>query len=194
MSPSKAAPSKQRKRDQLITASLALRLPHLASQADLLQWLVQDVLASEGSTAWASASTLQDIIGQFLLDWDVCSSELEVVLACEDLLDNYSQPSEQTVRVTAALQQGQSLQQALDSSGSQDDEEDEAAGLCMLCRRDLPLTSHHLYPKETHAKYVKRGEAPPPPLGWLASLSIAVDRLRPLLPLSQASCQKQTDF
>ena len=166
MSPSKAAPSKQRKRDLLITASLALRLPHLASQADLLQWLVQDVLASEGSTAWASASTLQDIIGQFLLDWDVCSSELEVVLACEDLLDNYSQPSEQTLRVTAALQQGQSLQQALDSSGSQDnDEEDKAAGLCMLCRRDLPLTLHHLYPKETHAKYVKRGEAPPPPLG-----------------------------
>ena len=158
MSRSKVAVSKQKKQTQLITAAVALRLPTLATQVDLLDWLVQDVLASEGSAAWASADTLQGIIGQFLVDWGVCSSELDVSLACEDLLDSYSQPSEPVLKVAAALQQGQGMQQALDSCHSVEEEQNNhEAGLCMLCKRDLPLTLHHLFPKETHAKFVKRG-------------------------------------
>ena len=157
MARSKVAASKQRKQTQLITAAVAFRLPSLANQVDLLDWLVQDVLASEGSAAWASADTLQGIIGQFLLDWEVCGAELEVSLACEDLLDSYSQPSEPVLKVAAALQQGQGLQQAIDSCNSVEEDQSDEAGLCMLCKRDLPLTLHHLFPKETHAKFVKRG-------------------------------------
>ena len=143
--------------NQFITAVVAQRFPQLVDQEDLLEWLVEEVLVSEGQAVWSCSDNLQDVIGQYLLDWGICSSDLEVSLACEDLIDLHSQPGERLLTLAAALQQGSSLQEAIISSASTAEEESDQPGVCMLCRRDLPLTQHHLFPKETHKKFVKRG-------------------------------------
>ncbi|KAG2495405.1 hypothetical protein HYH03_006354 [Edaphochlamys debaryana] len=46
---------------------------------------------------------------------------------------------------------------AAGGSGGSDDEEEGPIGGCALCERQMPLTFHHLIPKDVHSRYKKRG-------------------------------------
>lgn len=37
------------------------------------------------------------------------------------------------------------------------EDEDGGDGVCGMCKREAPLTRHHLIPRETHTKYRKKG-------------------------------------
>ena len=102
---------------------------------------------------------VQAAIGQYLLDWGVCSSELEASLVCEDLHASYSSPDAHVQRIAALLGKGRSLvEAAAESARAQPDSEALQPGLCCMCERDyLPLTEHHLWPREVQTKLIKRG-------------------------------------
>ena len=99
----------------------------------------------------------QAAVGQYLLDWGVCTSELDTALACEDLHVSYHSPDTRVLRTAAALVDGSSLEAAVAGGSAAQPEEPLAPGLCQLCSREMPLTEHHLFPRETHKKLLKRG-------------------------------------
>lgn len=141
----------------LQTAVLVSRLPGLAEQSDVVDFLIQDVLVPEGSGAWETPEALQNVLQEALIDLDVCYSELEAQLLCEDLQKAFQQPSPQAVRLSSYLSNGISLPEALLSSQSPETEEQLPPGTCVMCERHMPLTWHHLYPREVQKKFLKRG-------------------------------------
>ena len=93
-----------------------------------------------------------------MLEWGLCTTELQAALICEDLHASFARPGARVEHVAALLQQGSSLQAAAaDKGGSDSDEAAQQPGTCQLCARDwLPLTEHHLWPRDVHKKYLKR--------------------------------------
>jgi hypothetical protein len=64
-----------------------------------------------------------------------------------------------TLRLVADAPESNDANAASSKGKSADDDGEEHVdlGLCEMCERELPLTRHHLIPKETHDRYVKQG-------------------------------------
>ena len=141
-------------RGRLCTAVLALSCPALRAEEDTLAFLV-DQLISEGVHSHASPDSIDYLIGEYLETFDLCRSSLEKELLCEKVHTCLSEPDEEVQAVCAALQQGRDLHSALDRE--QDPVDDLPAGACQLCERTMPLTDHHLFPRQIQKKYIRRG-------------------------------------
>lgn len=48
-----------------------------------------------------------------------------------------------------------------DVLGDEDEDEDMGVGECELCQRTMKMSFHHLIPKETHKRYLKKKKLPP---------------------------------
>lgn len=140
-----------------LAALLVIRLPHLAEDADIVEFITRDVLLPEGVSAWETPDSLYNVLNDHFLDFSLSSTELESQLLCEDLQQLYQTPDAQTMRLCTLLKQGSTLQQAYVSSTSPEAEEQVAPGTCVMCERHMPLTWHHLYPREVQKKLLKRG-------------------------------------
>lgn len=139
-----------------LTSILVTSLPQLVEDSDVVEFLVRDVLIRE-HRAWESPEGLQNVLKDSLLDLGLCSSDLDAQLLCEDLHQACQQPNMFAVRLCTALKQGNSLPEAFLSCQQPEDEEHVPPGTCVLCERHMPLTWHHLFPREVQKKYLKRG-------------------------------------
>ncbi|DBA85189.1 TPA: hypothetical protein ACH3X2_005901 [Trebouxia sp. C0005] len=140
-----------------LTSIIVTKLPHLVEDPDMVEFLVRDVLVAEGPSVWETSQGLHNVLHDNLLDLGLCSSDLKTQLLCEDLLQAYHTPSTQTVRLCRLLEQGNTLSEALITSQLPEIEDQVPPGTCALCERLMPLTWHHLYPKEMQKKFLKRG-------------------------------------
>lgn len=141
----------------LLKAVLVSRVPKLAEDPEFLDFLAEDVLGSEDATALSSSDSLHSLLGEHLQSLGACTTDLELQLLSEDLQEDIAQPSEHELEVAQALAAGQPLQQALQTSHHSDDEDVLPPGSCEMCERLMPLTVHHLYPREVQKKCLKRG-------------------------------------
>lgn len=139
---------------RLCTVVLALSCPALQTDEDTLAFLVSQ-LTSEGVHSYASEASIDYLIGEYLETFGLCHSSLERELLCERVHASLSEPDDDVQVVCTALQQGRDLQSALDRG--QDSSEELPAGACQLCERTMPLTDHHLFPRQIQKKYLKRG-------------------------------------
>ena len=140
-----------------LTAVLLETLPEMADLPDVACYLVQDLLIPESPAVWETAERLHNILGAHLVDLSVCESPLQAQLACEDLHKACQHPGDYHTKLCNYLKQGKSLQAALDASRSTEKEDKLPPGACALCQRQIPLTWHHLYPRDVHRKFLKRG-------------------------------------
>ena len=141
----------------VLTAILLEALPHMADLPDVVCYLVQDLLIPEAPAVWDTADSLDNILSDHLVDLSVCESPLQAQLICEDLHKGWQHPSNYHTRLCSHLRQGKSLQTALDASRSPEKQDELPPGACALCQRQMPLTWHHLYPRDVHKKFLKRG-------------------------------------
>ena len=141
----------------VLTAILLEALPQMADLPDLVYYLVQDLLIPETPAVWETADSLNNILSDHLVDLNVCESPLQAQLVCEDLHKACQHSSDCHTRLYTHLKQGKSLQTALDASQSPEKEDELPPGACALCQRQMPLTWHHLYPRDVHKKFLKRG-------------------------------------
>lgn len=145
-------------RDNNFLASIVVtKMPHLAEDPDVVEFLVRGVLVAEGPDVWETSQSLHNVLQDNLLDLGLCSSDLKAQLLCEDLLQAYHSPSTQTVRLCRLLEQDNTLSEAFTASQLPEIEYQVPPGTCMLCERLMPLTWHHLYPKEVQKKFLRRG-------------------------------------
>ncbi len=144
--------------DNYFLASIVVtEMPHLVEDPDVVDFLVRDVLVAEGPSVWETSQGLHNVLHDNLLDLGLCSSDLKAHLLCEDLLRAYHTPSTQTVRLCRLLEQGNTLSEAFIASQLPEVEDQIPPGTCVLCERLMPLTWHHLYPKEVQKKFLRRG-------------------------------------
>ena len=145
-------------RDSYFLASVVVtKMPHLVEDPDVVEFLVRDVLVAEGPSVWETSQSLHNILHDNLLDLGLCSSDLKAQLLCEDLLQAYHSPSTQAVRLCRLLEQGNTLSEAFIASQLPEIEDQVPPGTCVLCERLMPLTWHHLYPREMQKKFLRRG-------------------------------------
>lgn len=85
-----------------------------------------------------SPKHLQEIIGEHLINLGIKENENKSLDLCEDLHEELLKPPEE------------SEESEVNSDQDLDD------GLCELCEREMPLTFHHLIPRTTHKKMLKR--------------------------------------
>lgn len=140
-----------------LTAVLLEALPEMADLPDVACYLIQDLLIPESPAVWETADSLDNILADHLVDLSVCESPMQAQLLCEDLHKACQHPSDYHTRLWSYLKQGKSLQAALDASCSPEKEDELPPGACALCHRQMPLTWHHLYPRDVHKKFLKRG-------------------------------------
>ena len=141
----------------LSKAILASRVPQLTDDPEFLGFLAEDVLGSEDATALSSPDSLHSLLGEHLLSLGACTTDLELQLLSEDLQADVAQPSDFQQKLAQALSNGQPLQQALQASHQSDEDDLLPPGSCEMCERLMPLTVHHLYPREVQKKCLKRG-------------------------------------
>ena len=149
--------SKALRDPHFVTAVMVERLSGLAELPDIAAFLVQDVLIPEGPVVWNTPESLNNVLADHLLDLDITASPLEAQLVCEDLQTACQHPSEFQTRLYNQLKQGKDLQQALTDNQFPDIEIELPPGVCALCHRKMPLTWHHLFPRDVHKKFLKRG-------------------------------------
>lgn len=141
----------------LVLAVLSDAIPEMVELPDLAFFLAQDVLIPEGPTVWETPDSLNNILGEHLVDLGFCTSALQAQLVCEDLHKAHQSPSDYQIRVCSHIKQGKSLQAALSDGRSPEKEDKSSPGACALCYRQMPLTWHHLYPRDVQKKFLKRG-------------------------------------
>lgn len=141
----------------LVTAIIVTRAPQLVETPDVAEFLVRDVLLPEGLAAWQDADTLHNVLGDHLLELDVCTSILQAELLCEDLQKASQSPCAQEVRVCNLLKHGKTVAEAMVSSQIPEVQDWLPPGTCAMCERHMPLTWHHLFPREVQKKFLKRG-------------------------------------
>lgn len=141
----------------LVLAVLLETLPEIAELPDVACFLAQDVLVPESPTVWETPDSLSNVLGEHLVDLDVCTSSLQIQLICEDLHKACHFPSDSQIRLCSHIKQGKSLHAALSDVRSPEKEDDLPPGACALCQRQMPLTWHHLYPRDVHKRFLKRG-------------------------------------
>lgn len=141
----------------LFKAILAVRVPKLVEDPDFLDFLAEGVLGCEDAATCSSSEGLHGLLAEHLLDLGACASDLEVQLVSEDLQEDVAQPSERQHRIARALRTGCSVAEALQSALQPEEEEALPPGSCEMCERLMPLTVHHLYPREVQKKLLKRG-------------------------------------
>ena len=139
-----------------MTAILLETLSEIAELPDVACFLTHDVLLPEGPAVWHTADSLNNVLGYHLLDLSVCTSALQAQLVCEDLHKACQHPSDYQVRLCGQIKQGKSLQAALSDSRAPEMEDELPPGACALCQRQMPLTWHHLYPRDVHKRFLKR--------------------------------------
>eukprot|EP01080_Neovahlkampfia_damariscottae_P003296 gene3296-5737_t len=83
-----------------------------------------------------SKDHLNGIIGEHLVNNGFSESLDKSLDLCEDILEMLNNPSEEDVKEL---------------------EEELEDGNCVLCGRDMALTFHHLIPRMTHKKMLKKG-------------------------------------
>eukprot|EP00727_Mastigamoeba_balamuthi_P004021 m51a1_g13616 hypothetical protein (224) ;mRNA; f:34-998 len=85
----------------------------------------------------------------------------EVRLMCEQLLSALSKPPEPPK--THDDDEEEEVEEEGDKEAEEAEEEEDGEelgpGECELCEREMPLTKHHLIPREMHARYAKRGHS-----------------------------------
>ena len=141
----------------LLKAILALRVPLLSEDQEYLDFIAQDVLGAEDAVACSSSDSLHSLLAEHLINFGACATDLEVQLVCEDLQQDIQSPTERQLRLTQALREAVPLQQSLQASLNPEQEESLPPGSCEMCQRLMPLTVHHLYPREVQKKCLKRG-------------------------------------
>lgn len=133
-------------------AVLALTCSSLQEDQDLLAFLADELrLLAKAPEVIA----IDNVLGEHLTTFGLCQSDLERELTCETICEQLAAPGEDVQRLVQALQQGLGLQEALASPPQE--EEVRPAGSCEVCSRIMPLTDHHLFPRQVHKKYLKRG-------------------------------------
>lgn len=140
---------------ELCTVLLALALPQLVEDEDLLGFLT-DELAPALAAPICTPASIDNLIGQHLVDLGLCPSELDRELVCESLHQALLQPGEAALEAAKQLHAGVSLQSAVSPQSSSADEQTRP-DVCQLCERLMPLTAHHYFPRAVQDKYVKRG-------------------------------------
>lgn len=133
--------------DQLPYSNLLLKelTEHLSSE-------LYDASKQSGSEEGEEIALPESEVAQSIVEQVVASypleplSDLDLSLLVEDLLESFVDP-EKASRLLRRV-------------GTQDDEADEELlppGICELCERGpMRLTFHHLIPKKTHSKMLKR--------------------------------------
>lgn len=140
-----------------VTAILLERLPGLIEMPDVAAFLVQHVLIPEGPVIWSTPESINNVLADHLVELDVTSTMLQAQLLCEDLQKACQHPSDFQTRLYSQLKQGKDLQQALTDTQLPEVEQELPPGVCALCHRKMPLTWHHLFPRDVHKKFLKRG-------------------------------------
>ena len=141
----------------LLKAILADRVPKLIPDPDLLDFLADDVLRGEVFSAGFTPDGLHSLLGEHLLDFGACATDLEVQLVAEDLFEDIFSPKDRQIQVGDYLRAGKPLQEALKANAQSEEEDALPSGSCEMCERTMPLTVHHLYPREVQKKLLKRG-------------------------------------
>lgn len=105
-----------------------------------IQFIADEIFTNK-QTALVSAEQLESVIGQHLINFGFAQEE-EVAKICSilynDLEDAPPEPVEE------------------DDEEEHNSDKDYDDGTCLLCERDMPLTFHHLIPRTTHKKMMKR--------------------------------------
>ncbi|KAI9105834.1 hypothetical protein DFS34DRAFT_644639 [Phlyctochytrium arcticum] len=146
-----------------------VELPTKANQTLSLIDLISDAIAVHLSDI--SSEDVKEI-AKFISDEWEGSVESEIVDHVADLVGVESETAREILaQVQANLEASvldQNQEEDLDTDShpvsedqdEDDDEEDDDAdddeGLCALCTRSMPLTFHHLYPRQTHSLLLKR--------------------------------------
>ncbi|RUP43066.1 hypothetical protein BC936DRAFT_137676 [Jimgerdemannia flammicorona] len=132
--------------------------PAEENDQDLLQYLTDEVSGSVKKGDNLTATSLIDSIGPILLDFGYCETQEQIDETCEQIASAWD------VIVHPPPPPEDDPEDA-EGEGEEGDEEDAAdaadaidhTGDCEMCLRPMPLTFHHLIPKMTHKKLIKRG-------------------------------------
>ena len=107
------------------------------------------------------APTLDAVLKDFLVERIVDSlSELKTVDQLSELISEWvpSESKEETVlKMDAIWQDLLDFRLVTSETEEEDRTSDELEGCCKICERETVLTRHHVRPKKTHAKLLKRG-------------------------------------
>jgi hypothetical protein len=110
---------------------------------EVLNFLSQEIYDNRNDVL-TSSKNLSETIGEYLLSYECCSDDKDVLFVCEMILED--------------------LEDFLANNGENEDDDegynsdkDYGDGDCVLCERQMPLTFHHLIPRTTHKKMMRRG-------------------------------------
>lgn len=117
---------------------------------ETIQELAQDMMQnkiSHGGNMFTSEQSLVNALGETLIDLGCCrgADDSDVKFVCQSIFEELS---------------------GEDRDGGDGDDDDEGyssdreygEGQCVLCEREMPLTFHHLIPRTTHKKVLRRTE------------------------------------
>ncbi|RUS21283.1 hypothetical protein BC937DRAFT_93108 [Endogone sp. FLAS-F59071] len=122
---------------------------------EFLQYLTDEASGSVKKGNDLTAASLSDSIGFMLIDFGYCETQEQVQETCEQIASAWD--------TIVHPPPPPPPEDDKDLEDEEEDEEEEAAdavthaGDCEMCLRPMPLTFHHLIPKMTHKKMVKRG-------------------------------------
>ncbi|KAJ3293558.1 hypothetical protein HK104_004373 [Borealophlyctis nickersoniae] len=119
---------------------------------DVTVFLVSEMM-SDPVLATSSASSLTDLLAEHISQLTEASPE-EAQYMCEQL---YNELLALDKRNRAASCDAAELGSDSEEELSDHPTSSPVAGVCELCERPMPLTFHHLIPRATHKKLLKRG-------------------------------------
>ncbi|KAI9012268.1 hypothetical protein DFJ74DRAFT_710263 [Hyaloraphidium curvatum] len=143
-----SAPADSARLSRFAEAALLRRLPSLAEDGgarDAAEQIADELRGPDGAVC--SPDAAESAVAGVLADYGIDADALVAGLIAEDVLE----AAEDEVKAGRLLE-------GLGGEEERDDEEDLPPGYCELCARGpMRLTFHHLIPKKTHKKLLKRG-------------------------------------
>lgn len=115
-------------------------LPQLTDDTETMDFLSSEIFQSKDD-ALRTPDTLADLLKEHLLNLAVCPDEKDVLFVCQNIIEELAVDVEE-----------EDEDDGYNSDKTYDD------GECVLCERVMPLTFHHLIPRTTHKKMMKKYE------------------------------------
>lgn len=115
----------------------------LHEDEETAQFLSKEIHENQSSVL-LSKENMYSLLQENLNNFNLTSSSKEAIRLCQTLVEELNDPSNFQVEE----------EEEEEADYNSDQEYDD--GMCLLCGRDMPLTWHHLIPRTTHKKLLKR--------------------------------------
>ena len=105
---------------------------------ELVGFITEEIFNNKEQSL-SSAKFLANTIEEHLYNFGCCEDEKDVEFTCETIIEELAQTKEE------------------DDENNGEYVPKQEDGECVLCEREMPLTFHHLFPRTTHKKMMKKG-------------------------------------